>query len=370
VKLFVFFPGNVFRLHGPEIAPFCDKGRTRGTTQAIKEMMMAKLFLQGGTLLMHQDHVGLRAFLNACAAGDPTARRHFQEAYGEGIYNFPVKICGTPTEEAGDYYLYVFDQGRIFTRLKTFEGRQGIQFRTFLSHYVLKHLFVEWRRTRKEVETISLQTPVGNSEDGNTTLEDILPGTATVDSTSSEQRLEGMTCAPLNYLVPEEQLYLKLLSLLECHLSAEDVRLLAHISGRTVEATLALLAEVQDSLKRKDEKVARLCDELDSVWGWIILRQNELHGVQKQITLLSATENLVNTAQLLAQKRALETALAKRIRQRERLVEELRTSKLTTPYKDIARLLNTTTASVYSRISHLREQLVREIGKKEWIEEA
>ena len=116
---------------------------------------------------MRQDNVGLCAFLNACAAGDTIARRHFQETYGEDIYNFPVKIYGTPIEEAGDFYLYVFDKDRIFIRLKTFEGRNSIQFRTFLSYYVLKHLFVEWRRTRKEIETISLQTPIDDSDDGN-----------------------------------------------------------------------------------------------------------------------------------------------------------------------------------------------------------
>ena len=78
-------------------------------------------------------------------------------------------------------------------------------------------------------------------------------------------------------------------------------------------------------------KLARLCDELDSVWGWIVLRQKELQEIQRQIGLLSTGENFVNSEKLVAQKHALEHALAKRIRQRERLVEELRTYKLTHP---------------------------------------
>ena len=314
---------------------------------------------------MRQDNVGLCAFLSACAAGDTTARRHFQETYGEDIYNFPVKIYGTPVEEAGDYYVYVFERDRIFTRLKTFEGRKGIQFRTFLSHYVLKHLFFEWRRTCKEIVTISLQTPIGHSDDGNTTLEDILPGTVALASADTAPAFRRAVHTPLKFLVPEEQLYLKLLSLLEAPLSSEDIYVLANISGRTVDDARVLLTEIQDSLRRKDEKVTHVCDELDSVWGWIVLRQNELHEIQQQIALLSTMENIVDSTQLVAQRAALENALAKRIRQRERLVEELRTCKLTTSYKDIARLLNTTVASVYSRIFHLREQLARKFDERE-----
>jgi hypothetical protein len=106
------------------------------------------------------------------------------------------------------------------------------------------------------------------------------------------------------------------------------------------------------------------------VWGWIVLRQKELHEVHKQLALLSTMENFVATEQLVVQKHTLEHALAKRARQHERLVEELRTYRLTTPYKDIARLLNTTTTTAYSRICYLREQLAREFGTGDLLEGA
>jgi hypothetical protein len=237
-----------------------------------------------------------------------------------------------------------------------------------LSYYVLKHLFIEWRRTRKEIETISLQSPISDSGDGHTTLEDILPGTVAAVSTDSESILARVTKATLNSLAPEDRLHLKLLSLLEYHLNPEDVNLLARISGRTIDDTLVVLAEVQNNLKRKDENVARLCDKLDSVWGWIILRQKELQEINQKAYFLSAAENIVDTEKLLVQKHALEQALAKRTRQRERLVEEIRTYKLTTPYRDIARLLNSTIGAVYARIFRLRGQLAREYDERESIE--
>lgn len=326
--------------------------------------MMIKLFRQDATLFSCPDNAGLYAFLQACAAGDTSAQQQFQETYGEDIYHFPVKIYGTPIDEAGDYYVYVFERDRIFSRLRTFEGRNDIQFRTFLSHYVLKHLFVEWRRTCKDIETVSLQTPMSHSDDDSLTLEDVLSSSDGDGRTCSEDAQANRPPLFWSRLGPEEQLYLKLLSLLEGHLRSEDVCLLANISGRTVEDTRVLLSEIQDHLQWKDKKVAHLCDELDSVWGWIVLRQKELRKIQQKIASLSAMENGLDTQPLVARKRAVENALAKRIRQRERLVDELRTYKLTTSYKDIARLLNTTTARVYSRIFALREQLVRERSER------
>jgi len=332
---------------------------------------MSDLSSQEGALFVRvrQDNIGLRGLLNACAAGDPTARQHFQEEYGEDIYNFPVKIYGLSVDEAGDFYVYVFDRDRVFARVKTFTGRNNIQFRTFFSFYVLKHLFVEWRRNRKEIATISLQTPIGDASGDHQTLEDILPDPITSNSTDNESALTRRTRQLLNALAPEDRLYLKLFSLADAHLSPEEVRLLTAVSGRTIGDTLMLVAEIQSELKRKDEKVARLCDELDSVWGWIVLRQKELQKIQKGTHALSTVENMVDTEKLTARQHALENALAKRVRQHERLVEELRKYKLTTPYKDIARLLNITVASVYARIFSLRERLVREFEGRRPAEE-
>jgi hypothetical protein len=57
--------------------------------------------------------------------------------------------------------------------------------------------------------------------------------------------------------------------------------------------------------------------------------------------------------------------LAKRYRQKERLVAEIRTFKVTTPYKAIAHLLNTTAGSVRTRICRLREQLAQGLRKRQ-----
>ena len=314
---------------------------------------------------MSQDSTDIRAFLLACANGDHEARLRFQEEYGEDIYHFPIKIYRLPEEEAGDFYLYVFENERIFTRVRTFEGRHSIQFRTFLSYYVLKYLFLEWQRTRKTVETVSLSTPLETSTDGDSrTVEDVL-------SSHDHQRAReeaiisaGSLSAVWSSLTTEERLDLKLLSLLECELDPDDVRLLAQISGRSIIDTLSLVAEVQASLRRKDTKLNRLDDELDSVWGWILLRQKEWQQIQEKILLMKVQGNATDQQSLRQQQEEVEQALTKRYQQRARILEELRTSKMTTPYKDIALLLNMTTGTVSSRICRLRQRLMQEFDEE------
>jgi len=123
-----------------------------------------------------------------------------------------------------------------------------------------------------------------------------------------------------------------------------------------------LLAEVQDALRHKDEKFSQLQDALDSVWGWIRLRQKELQETNEKIRSCMAVGR--NSEQLLSQKEELERSLKKRSEQRDQIIKKYQNSTLTTPYKDIARLLNTTVGTVCSRMSRLRARLVQKLTEE------
>jgi RNA polymerase sigma factor (sigma-70 family) len=294
----------------------------------------------------------VRDLVRACTSGDGAARGAFQERYGQDIYNFPMKIYGVGAERAADFYVYVFERDRIFIRMRTFEGRNGIQFRTFLAYYVLRSLFLEWQRGNRELDTVSLSG-------------DAMAGDPAGDSGLPDEPPEGSGPDPLaaatwGTLGPEEQLDLKLLSLLEYHFTPDDVRLLSQVSGRPLRETTALLAEVEAGLRARDVALARLRDDLDSVWGWIVLRRRELQETDERLRLIGAGNHDSGTARRVRERRhTLEQALAKRLRQRERLLTEIRSFKMTTPYKDIARLLNSTVGTVCSRIFRLRQRLER-----------
>ncbi len=289
--------------------------------------------------------------VRACAAGDADARRTFQDRHAEDIYNFPVKIYGVSPERAADFYVYVFERDRIFTRIRSFEGRNQIQFRTFLAYYVLRSLFLEWQRGLRELDTVAMEGDADEVADPASAQDAEQPG--------------GPVPAAWTALGPEEQLDLKLLSLLEYHVTPEDVRLLAKVSRRSTDETLDVLAEVETELRRRDVAVSRLRDDLDSVWGWIVLRRRELHETDEKLRLLGSDDESANARRLLERRRDLEQALAKRTRQHEKLLEQIRSAKMTTPYKDIARLLNSTVGTVCSRIFRLRERLERAVRTAE-----
>src|SRR5262245_36865806 len=281
--------------------------------------------------------------VRGCASGDAAARHAFQERYAEDIYNFPVKIYRISAESAADFYCYVFERDRIFSRLRTFQGRNRIQFRTFLAYYVLKSLLLEWQRGNRELETVAASDRLEDqaSED-------------TQDGPESKGTAELWAA-----LSPEERLDLKLLSLLEHELTPDDVRLLARVSRRTLRQTLDVVGEVEAGLRRKDVGLSKLRDELDAVWGWIVLRRRELQEIDEKLRLLGADHDSQERRSLLERRQRLEESLARRGRQRERLLGEIRGFKMTTPYKDIARLLNSTVGTVCSRIFRLRQRLER-----------
>jgi RNA polymerase sigma factor (sigma-70 family) len=283
------------------------------------------------------------ALVRACVAGDPAARGAFQDRHAADIYNFPVKIYRVPADRAADFYVYVFERDRIFTRLRSFEGRNRIQFRTFLAYYVLRSLFLEWQRGLRELETVSL----GDAE-----------GTLPEES-SDEPEADGPVADLWRTLAPEERLDLKLLSLLEHHLGPDDMRLLARVSRRSLADTAAVVAEVEAGLRARDVKLARLRSELDSAWGWIVLRRRELQETDEKLRLLGSNHDSPAARRLIERRQRLELALARRARQRDALLEEIRSFKMTTPYKDIARLLDSTVGTVCSRIFRLRQRLER-----------
>jgi len=300
---------------------------------------------------MSQELSDILHLIRACVAGDAKAQHRFQEEYGEAIYNFPMKSYRLPREKAGDFYLYAFEKGRIFNRLRTFAGRNNIQFHTFLAYYVLRSLLFEWLRTEREINTIFLKD---TQDDG------------TIAVVKQETQEDNLTAQLLASLDPKECLDFKLTHLIEYDLEPNDLRLLAKISGRSLMETLEVLAEVQERLRRKDERVSRLRDELDAVWGWILLQRQGLQDIDEEIHLLIAERNMaVGQHQLFRQKEKLTRSLARRFHQRERILKEIRQLKLTTPHKDIARLLNTTVGTVGSRISRLRKRLAEKLEERQ-----
>ena len=308
----------------------------------------------------------LKALIAGCTRGDPDAHVAFQDAYGALIYTFPVRIFRLSEEEAGNFYLYVFEQERIFKRLGSFEGRNAIQFETYLSYYVLRDLCLEWLRTREHLETVSLDAPVGDAETGGDrviTLQDVLPAPdvafdTMLEATEYLERVESV----FSQLSEERRLILKLLALGSIELEPSDVRAIARLTSRSLQETLALLDEVLEALATKAAKVQEKWDALHTVAYWIHTYQHQIAVLEEQSQASRVQGHAQAVEALDTEKAELERKLAWRYRQQAKLHEEVHKAEIRPAFKDIARLLNLPEGTVCSRLARAREEFGQKLA--------
>ena len=154
--------------------------------------------------------------IGRCLAGDAQAATQFQETYGEIIYGFPIRVYRTPPEDAGDFYVFAFDRGRIFRRLRTFEGRAPL--RAYLLGFVLDDLVLEWKRGQREIETVPIDT-LGELPDTDDAMQYSVAGSAhTPESHPFTRVLAGFE--------PSKSVVMKLLYVEDCDLEAAELRYL------------------------------------------------------------------------------------------------------------------------------------------------
>jgi RNA polymerase sigma factor (sigma-70 family) len=309
-----------------------------------------------------------KAFITDCVRGDAEARTAFQEQYGPLIYSFPVRIFHLPEDEAGNFYLYVFEQERIFRRIRSFEGRNAIQFETYLSYYVLRDLFLEWVRTTERVDVVSLELPIAGNTAGDgartPTLQDVLAAEdPTPDAVLEEADATREVQEVLDQLDAEKRLILKLLNLGAVDLAPDDVRLLAQTASCSIREALERVEEVASALSAKTSKAQEKRAALHAVSHWIHTYQRRIAALEEDIRVSRLQGNAQAGPGLTHDKAELERKLAWRYRQQARLRQELEKFDIRPAYKDIARLLNLSLGTVCSRIARAREEFGHRLAR-------
>lgn len=282
------------------------------------------------------------ALIARCLAGDVAASRRFQEIYGELVYGYPLRVYRVPPEDAGDFYVFAFDSGRIFRRLRTFEGRAPL--RAYLLGFVLDDLVLEWKRGERTIETVSLDD----------VAEPATPATTPSAFAAPAAETDPLSAA-LAHVDTAKAVVFKLLHAEDCELTDAEIRHIASVSGKGVAAVLEAVDELRSGIRER-EAVARSVEEnLDSVQAWIQLYERRVARIDGDLRELPSRSR--QAERLSVEKAELERKLRNRRRQRGKLVEQVRRRKVTAPYKEIASVLNTTVGNVGSQVARLRAEL-------------
>jgi DNA-directed RNA polymerase specialized sigma24 family protein len=288
-----------------------------------------------------------RALISRCLSAEPEAVNQFQQQYGELIYGYPIRVYRTPSEDAGDFYVFAFQNGRIFRRLRTFEGRAPL--RAYLLGFVLDDLVLEWKRGERKVETVSIEG-LGEFADTSTPAAPVRTdgGQTPTDSGASDD--------PLAALSPAKAVVMKLLYVEDYELQAADVSYVAEVSGRSIPEVLSAVAHMRDTVREREAGLKKVQDGIDAVQAWIRLYERRVERITDDLASLPPTAGAA--LRLRAELAQIEHKMQRRRQQRARLIKQAQRRKVTAPYKEIAAILNTSVGNVCSQIARVRRELM------------
>jgi DNA-directed RNA polymerase specialized sigma24 family protein len=295
-----------------------------------------------------------RELIRRCLSGNPEAVKQFQQQYGELIYGYPIRVYRTPSEDAGDFYVFAFQDGRIFRRLRSYEGRAPL--RAYLLGFVLDDLVLEWKRGEHKIETVSIEG-LGEFPDARATTSQAPaePPPRTAERPSLEEMLQSVA--------PSKAVMMKLLYIEDCELRAPDINYLAEASGRSVPEVLDSVARLRATVREREAGLKRLEDGLDAVQAWVQLYERRRRRISEDLATLPV--NAPGATRLQEEAAQLEYKIERRQQQRDRLLAQAHRRKVTAPYKDIAALLNTSIGNVCSQIARIRRELMLKVGDKD-----
>lgn len=284
--------------------------------------------------------------IQRCLQQDEAAVREFQEIYGRDVYHHPMQLYRLEKEAAADFYVFAFDKGRIFRRLQTYAARAP--FRAYLTAVVLDHLVYEWQRTRRAAEVLAF---------GEVLIEDLdeRPTQAADDDSDNGADVRAV----VEQLPNGKALLVKLLHVEDHEFTAQDYAELSKVSGRPVEDLATAMRSLQAAVRQREQLVSKAEMALATVQRWIECYEQQARALQARSGGNTRQER--TTIDKLAD---LEERLRQRREQREKLLARLHQRKRTTPYREIAQLLNASIGTVSAQVTRLRQDLRRRLAAR------
>ena len=285
----------------------------------------------------------LKHLIASCGKDNLQAKQEFQALYGKAIYNFPVKVFRIEKDRAGDFYLYAFENNRIFRRLRNFKGEK-IGFESYLNHFVLRDLALEWLRKESStsIHTIPLEDPNFLAYENCESCREDRPSS-------------------IELLKKGDWLILRILYLYELPLPPKDIRRIATKSDRSIADTVKVITKIEKNLFERAKKQSKKIESLSILYSRRLQYQRRFVTIEEDINLTRQNGDSTKLEALQREKEELLRKYAWRLEQAGNILEKDPDSLVTTPYKDIAELLGTSTGAISSMIHKAKARFKRHL---------
>ncbi|MBI4516269.1 MAG: sigma-70 region 4 domain-containing protein [Deltaproteobacteria bacterium] len=285
-----------------------------------------------------------------CLAADPAARVRFQAQFAELIYRFAAHAGASERSEPGDFYLYLFEDGRLYRRLRSYEGRAGLG--PFLRGFILPDLFKQFQEMNRKraLDTVSL--------DSDCVREPAMVPWAAEPADAAGHNDAARSGADLLFdLSPEKRLLVKLLYVEDFELEPGDIQLLARQSRRSVREVVERIERARESVRAREIARRERMDEAESAAQWVLRYERDLRGMTNELG--NVPPQSTRAARLREQQAELERKRGWRQQQRERALAESRRAMVTLRYREIAEILGVPVGSVSAQVTRVRQELLR-----------
>ena len=292
------------------------------------------------------DEQEIRTLISKIKEGDTTALQHFFELYSQDIYNFPIRVFNFNEDDAGDFFLFAFERLRDGRRMASFAG--GSKFRTWL-YAVLRNLVIDWLRTKKDIEFISVERI--EKEEERPSAEAIL---------TESENIHEILVHKLDQLTPLHKIIFKLVYVYYIDLSVSEIKFLQKEYRLSIGKIADFVSKIRSELVDKEEDNLRKEDSLTHTY-LSLYRLKE-----KRDRLLNDKSKDQPTVD--REREQLDSAIDKKYATRNRLLERKRKGLLVAraPYRSVAAFLGVSEGSISVYMSKVIAFLTNDVDLKKF----
>lgn len=269
---------------------------------------------------------------------DDEALKEFFHTFSDDIYNFPIRNFQFNEDEAGDFYLFVFERLKDGKKLKKFAGKS--KFRTWFFS-VLRNFSIDYLRWKNNRTIYEL--PQGDIEK----MENLIYEYHHENENEIEELMDSLELV-LDELTDYERIVFKLVFIFYTFINENDMKILQSISGKSRKEIIKTINKLKETAIEKSDNVSGYEESANRLFMDIIKLEKKIRSFfddnpQLEKNIFEWNENYENSNYPLEINEIISKLMKKKKAHANILLQYNKNmGGIRVPYKNIASLLKTT----------------------------